>query len=304
MFRALGTEVYGAVVFSSDADRAKAREVLVTFESQCRGYEKVFSRFDAGSELSRLNVNVGKWQPARPDMRRIVSDALGFYRESDGLFDPRVIEVLEAIGYARDFYSTNFSQVNAVSKRVEFPDLAGELGVSEGSVRFGRRMDFSGIAKGYIVDRLADGFRKAGYANFLVDAGGDMYTSGSDVTGNPWKIGVEGVDDGQLLFSLTGVALATSGVSRRQWSAGGDKGMKRYHHLVHPKHPTTFSFALSSVTALAETAERADFLAKWLFLLGEERGIPFAEKSDIPCLFFPLIGDITASSELRKYMVG
>ena len=77
-----------------------------------------------------------------------------------------------------------------------------------------------------------------------------------------------------------------------------------YHHLINPKHPNVFSFDILSVTTLAETAERADFIAKTLFLMGIKDGYAYAKKHSVPALF---VENKTASPHIspamRKYIL-
>ena len=109
-------------------------------------------------------------------------------------------------------------------------------------------MDFSGIAKGYIVDQAAEFLKKRGWKNFLVDAGGDMMISGRNSEGEKWRIAVEGVPEEKLMLEISGKGIATSGISRKKWQING----KKFHHLVNPKDPNNFSYELRTVSVIAQ----------------------------------------------------
>lgn len=78
-------------------------------------------------------------------------------------------------------------------------------------------------------------------------------------------------------------------VSNRAVVTSGDyerfrivKGV-RYHHIIDPRTgwPATAS---SSVTVIAETAERAVVLAKPIFILGPKKGLAFAQSQGVDAL--------------------
>lgn len=282
LFRAMGTETYLEIVHSKGEIR-KAKHTLSQAVECCFEKIKIFNRFDIESELSQFNRHLGNFRNASPDMLALALHALSFHKESDGLFDPRVLSILEHIGYHSDFSSMLpnqpileklFSPRNAPLKR--------DLKVWGEMVRFDTPMDFSGIAKGYILDKMAERIRMDGWENFLVDSGGDMVTRGTNKDKKKWTINVENIPETSLLLEITNRAIATSGITRKQWISSQGK---HYHHLIHPKHPNTFSFDLLSVTALSTSAERADFLAKTLFLMGIKEGFACAKKHAIPAVF-------------------
>ena len=51
------------------------------------------------------------------------------------------------------------------------------------------KIDLSAIAKGYAVDAVSQALLEAGYNNFLVEVGGEIYTHGTKV--EPWLVGIE-----------------------------------------------------------------------------------------------------------------
>ena len=111
-FKALGTYVHIEIVpgiisrekkEESGNDLEKAKNIFFS-------KEKIFSRFDPESELCRLNKNIGVWKKSSLDLLYLAGRALQYNGISKGLYDPRVIEVLEKIGYDKDFKSQDFSK--------------------------------------------------------------------------------------------------------------------------------------------------------------------------------------------------
>ncbi|HUD08904.1 MAG TPA: FAD:protein FMN transferase [Candidatus Saccharimonadales bacterium] len=298
-FRALGTDINIRIVFKNETEKEKAEGDLEKAKNIFFSKEKIFSRFDFKSELCRINKNTGIWQKATPDMLYLAGRALYYNEISGGLYDPRVIEVLEKIGYDKDFKKKDFSKADlpspfsAIRKK-----LADDLKIGDGKIFFATRMDLSGIANGYIVDCAAQYLKRQGWKNFLVDAGGDMNISGTNDEEKKWRIAVEGVPEEKLMLEISGKGIATSGISRKKWQIKG----KKFHHLVNPNDPNNFSYEMRTVSVIAQNTENADGRAKTLVLMGKEKGLEFAKENKIAAIFLDYKGNIFVSPEAKKYV--
>jgi FAD:protein FMN transferase len=300
IFRSLGTDINIKIILAENRKSELAKKTLVNLEFFYTEKEKIFSRFDSESELSKLNRNTGKYVDVSCDIIEVAKKTLDYYKKTGGFFDPRVLEVLEGVGYDKDFKKINSSDNGDLKnlRHVFHNKLKDDLKIENDKILFNRRMDFSGIAKGYINDKATDFLKNRGYKNFLVDSGGDMYAAGFDERKKPWEISIEGVDEDKLSFNLSNVGIATSGITRRKWEGEG----KKFHHLINPKKPQEFLFDLKSVTVVDKNTEKADILAKTLFLMGKERGIEFSEENEIASIFLDYKGNIYLSKEIKKYL--
>lgn len=282
-WKALGTDVYVQIVDDGLLD-SEGEKIFSDIKNIYAEQEKIFSRFDVKSELSKINSNLGKFIDASPDMLELAKKSLENFEESEGIFDPRILETLEKIGYGRSFSKDSLSSeenVGMIDERGK-TGLMQDLIVENGRIKFLRKMDFSGIAKGYITDRVAEFLREKGFENFLVDSGGDMFAQGKDRSGDDWGIALEGSEnEDETVLEISGQAVATSGSVRRNWERGG----KKFHHIINPHRMDDFSFELQSVTVVAETVERADVWAKVLFLLGLESGLEKAREKEMKAVF-------------------
>jgi thiamine biosynthesis lipoprotein len=115
-----------------------------------------------------------------------------------------------------------------------------------------------------------------GFADIIVNIGGDLRTCGRDVNGDPQIFKV--LDPYRPAFAVAelGVmegAVATSGNYFRQRWIGG----KAYGHLFDPAtgRPPEFD---GSATVLSADAAMADALATALFVMGPDRGLKFARQ--------------------------
>lgn len=280
-FKALGTDIYIQLV-APETEKEKALLTFVEIENIYKKNELIFSRFNAQSELSKLNNNLGIFCEVSKDFIYLAQESLKYYTGSGKIFDPRILDSLEKIGYKKSFKNNDFNIEENLSIEVFEKDLAEDLIILDNQVKFLVKMDFSGIAKGYITDEIAKFLIKKGWGNFLVDSGGDMYAAGLNRYNEKWQISLEGtINENEVMAEISNEGIATSGNTRKKWTIG----TKKFHHLINPKNVSKFSFELNSVTVIAKNTQEADVMAKVLFIMGLEDGSNFANKNKIKSIF-------------------
>ncbi len=132
----------------------------------------------------------------------------------------------------------------------------------------GMGLDLGGIAKGWAVDQAIS--LLAGRGEALVDAGGDMRSSGAP-GGTPWPVAIEDAFNparpGPVL-GLSQGAVATSSIGGRHWQRDGESR----HHLIDPRTGRPSDSDLHTVTVLAPTTVQAEVAAKVALILGSKAG--------------------------------
>jgi thiamine biosynthesis lipoprotein len=236
-----------------------------------------FSRFEAGSELTRLNEASEETVAVSPMMRRVVQAGVDAASATGGLVDPTLVGEIERAGYSVHFDGEGLPLRVALAL---VPDRApGRPAVDARwrSVRTDRRggvvtrprgvrIDAGGIAKGVFADELAA--LLAGYEAFVVDCGGDMRLGGR--LGLVREVHVASPFDDSTLhtFALSSGGVATSGIGRRSWL---DQDGRPAHHLLDPESGRPAFTGVVQVTALAPTTTEAEALSKAALLSGPER---------------------------------
>jgi len=307
-FPAMGTDISVDIITELSAPREmsnvlEARKALRQVQEIFQENEKIFSRFREDSELSMINCNLRKETFVSEKMFAVLELCMKFHGLSDGYFDPRVLRSLEIIGYSKDFRTNDLN--SADNRRLQFKkneqslqeDLL--LDRERKMIVVQKKIDTTGIAKGYCVDEAAQYLKDMGFENFIVDAGGDMFALGSDENGEEWKIGVEGMDNSRAMLKLSNEGIATSGISRKRWTIGD----KKVHHLINPKDPKDFSFDIKTVTVIDEKTVEADGRAKVLVIMGKERGLQFANENNIKALFLDYKGNVYISKRMRENII-
>jgi len=302
-FRKLGTEIDLQIVVGNSEQAAGAQKDFREIQENYDAIEKIFSRFDANSELSLLNKNLGTFQKASAEIIAITQKSIFYNNLTEGLFDPRIIEALESAGYDRTFDEVCLSEKDyekkpEICQRKLSEDLLVDPPAGAGKICFRERMDFSGIVKGYATDQMAKILSQKGWKNFLVDSGGDIFFAGLGADGKKWRIDIEGIPEKSLMLELSEEGVATSGIGKRKWERSG----KRFHHIVNPKDPEHFSFDLQSVSVISPTVEEADVWAKTLFLMGMEKAKKVAQEKSLACVILEYSGRAWISSAVKKYI--
>ena len=255
-----------------DAERAvaQARGRLLEWHGQ-------FSRFEAGSELNRLNDAREETVAVSPMMRRVVQAAVDAAGATGGLVDPTLVGEIERAGYGSHFDGDGLPLAVALALAGDRAPGRPAVGARWRSVRTDRRtgsvmrpsgvrIDPGGIAKGVFADELAA--LLAGYDAFVVDCGGDMRLGGR--LGLAREVHVASPFDDSTLhtFVLSSGGVATSGIGRRSWL---DPDGRPAHHLLDPASGRPAFTGIVQVTALAPTATEAEALSKAALLSGPER---------------------------------
>ena len=215
-FPAMGGEIE---VQLPDGPTDGARRVEALFVE----HERVMSRFLPDSELCAMNAHASRGFGASPLLFDVVSEALSWARVTDGVFDPTVIDVLEASGYDRTFDQIAGGTA-AVSARPTTPrgtwrDIEMDPDRRVITMPEGVRIDLGGIGKGYSVDR-AIALLGSG-ANAMVNASGDLYAAGDGPDGDGWYVGVQdpfNPDADIAVLNVNDCGVATSGSIKRRWT--------------------------------------------------------------------------------------
>lgn len=231
--------------------------------------EDTCSRFKEESELSRLNLQIGKEVEVSHDLFAILKEALRFYEETNGVFNPGILSAIENSGYNKSIEHIRGRELGASpqSAPVTMNIPPYQLDESKQSVVLNTRIDLGGIAKGWVVDRAAELLSKYGYG--FVNVGGDIRIFGE--LPRPLNVGIEDPQDptkmiSSIQVSVGGVATSTS--MKRRWKMDG----RNKHHLIDATTGEPSSSSIISSTVTAPTAVEADVLAKVILLLGEEKG--------------------------------
>ena len=145
------------------------------------------------------------------------------------------------------------------------------------------QIDLNSVAKGYVVDLIAEWLDRQGAENYIVEVGGEICAKGVNAKGIAWRVGVDTPFDNnnspgahqQKVVQISGLALATSGNYRRFYY--NDAG-ERISHTLNPQTGRSQTTSLLSATVIAPRCAVADALATAFMASGENEAIALAKR--------------------------
>jgi len=259
------------------------------------------SHWEASSDLGRFNrAPAGSWHVLPQAFFDVLSFALDVARQSGGAYDPCAGALVNLWGFGPEgrFGEEDFTEPapEAVAQMLR-ERAAQHLQLQADTRRAlqpgGVQLDFSAVAKGYAVDRLAFFLKSHGVRHFLVEVGGELRGAGVKQDGQPWWVRLEEVEQvdqappslspspDELVLALHGLSVATSGDYRRYFQRGG----QRYSHTIDPRSGRPIDNGLASVTVLHPLCMAADAWSTALTVLGLQEGMAMAERLGLAARF-------------------
>lgn len=257
-------------------DTARGRALLDDLYAITRDLERVMTRFDPTSDLSRLNRAAGQGaQRVDPELGRLLAQSIELTARTRGAFDVSVGPLValwteaartqkrpsaEAISAAR-------AHVGPGVLRFEAPDRI--------ALAAGAAIDLGGVAKGDALDRMAERVRAAGIRSALFSFGqSSLWAIGKPADADGWRLLVRRPDGGFAgVATLRDRAVSVSG-SLGQWT---EIEGRRYGHVIDPRSGEPLIRPLEAMV-LCGTATVGEAASKALLVLGEQEGVELLEQ--------------------------
>lgn len=261
------------------------------------------SNWDAASEISRVNAAAaGTTLQLSPALAHVMQGATEVHRASDGRFDVTVGPLIDLWGFGSAGNGPHVPEAELIAAAMRTSGQERVLSLSGDRLQKsvdGAEIYLSAIAKGHGVDRVAEAVRSFGMTDFMVEIGGDLYTSGRNPEGQPWQIGIESPEAGDRslygVADVSGLGMATSGDYRNFFEVADT----RYSHIIDPTTGRPITHGTVSTTVMTDSAMMADAWATAMLVLGRERGLAIAEAQGLAVLFIerqPGEGFVTTES--------
>lgn len=254
------------------AHGAQAEAALAACEAEIYRLEELFSVTRPTSDISRVNTAGGAPVAVSEETAALLAQARTLSERTNGTFDPTVYPLMRLWGFGASPAVPDAAAIAALLPLVDARSIA--LDGTTVSLPMGAGIDFGGIAKGYISDRLADVLRGNGIESALLTLGGNVHALGLRPDGTPWRIGVRDPKDESAVVGVVAAhdcAVITSGGYQRYFEVGGTV----YHHILDPKTGYPAESGLASVTIIAGSGTVADALSTALFVMGEDAAIAY-----------------------------
>jgi thiamine biosynthesis lipoprotein len=231
-------------------------------------YENQFSNEVGLSEIRRINTSVQQEIVISDELAEMLQQAQEISKLSQGAFDVTI----GAVSQLYNFLDKTMPDPDEIRENLQHVDftklhLEGNTLIKEDPAIY---LDLGAIAKGFIVDKVAEYLISAGIRTAAINAGGDLYVFENEDE-NGWRIGIQHPRDKSALWgyiTVKNMAVATSGDYEKFFM----KDSARIHHIIYPKTGLPAEKAVS-VTVIAPDATTADALCTAVFIMGPEKGM-------------------------------
>lgn len=274
----LGSDILLTVVVK---DEATAQPLFRGLWAQINAFESRFSRFRTDSELSFVNQRAGVMTAISPEFHDMLQTARQYTKISGGLYSPLLLPALQRAGYVGSWPNAQHYDKQLDYRQRSATSAVASILLRKDSLHLPAEtaLDFGGIGKGYLLDKLADFLDSQKVHDYWLSLGGDLVFSGFDNERQPWKVGVADAKDidrsATTIVNTDGrrLAVTTSGTTKRRG--------KDWHHIIDPRSgkPATTDVLTATVTHASATA--ADVYAKCLVILGAPLASDFIEQHEI-----------------------
>jgi len=245
----------------------------------------ILSNYDPTSEISVLcKTAFNQPKAVSLDLQIVLQESRRWHALSVGRFDITVGPLSQLWRSSRKMKTLPASDQVAIALKASgwnqihwVSDASEGLGQLRISLRSpDSHLDVSGLATGYIIDRMYEAMIAKGTESILINAGGDIRVGKAPPCRAGWRVDVAGLGKNAPLFAtylITDCAVTTSGDLFQYIEIDG----RRFSHFIDPDTGAPIE-RRQSVTVFASTALDADAGATALAVMGLELGSEHFDK--------------------------
>ena len=269
-------------------------------ELRLRELERLWSRFIATSDISRLNMARGEPLTVHRDTVTLVRYLVAAQQRTNSYFDPTLLPALIALGYATS--RTDSALTTSLPKYLSFALPLSDTLISETDcvvqLPVGLTLDPGGLGKGLAADIVASELVAGGADGACVNIGGDLRCAVKTSTEHEWPVNIASPFDNGLVIAKLKIAsggVATSSTRAKRWHMPTGE----FHHLVSPiTHAPLPEGDGSPVQATVVGAEAvwAEVYATVILVAGVTVGLALATKSQLAAMSVLGDGEMVSNS--------
>ena len=238
--------------------------------------EKAISSWDSLSITSSLVNNAGKKPTKVPiEYYNLVDYCVKISESTQGAFDITVKPALQIWDWKKGAVPSDIL-IDSVKSIVGYEKI--HLNPSDTSIYLthkGMKIDFGGIGKGYVADRLIDFWEKKFNIEYgSVNAGGDIVRSKSNKKTVFFVPDPKNTDKAKYEITFLGNSIVTSGDYYRKFEANN----KSFSHILDPKTCRPTNSRISSVTIISPNGIMGDAIATAISVMGKEAGLDLIDQ--------------------------
>ena len=242
-----------------DSTMEKLMQCIETADASLNAYDK-------NSKVYALN-SAGKSTDA--ELKALTEKLLSYNKNTDGAFDFSMKKLSDQWGFE--------TENPKVPEAIDFTAFgADKVEIYQDEILLdGVEVDFGGVAKGYVTDKLVQILEEDNVKDALLDLGGNIYAKGT------YTIGIKNPQEGENLacsVEVTDKAVITSGVYQRYFK---DKDGNRWHHILNPETGFPTDNGVLSVTVIGDKGIECDVLSTAFLVAGVDKTFEMCKNFDV-----------------------
>lgn len=299
------TTTYNIAYKSKDSVISKS-----SIDSLFRIFDYSLSKYNQSSLLYALN------QPTRKakinnHLKEVLQYADSMRYLTNGTFDYRLQLLVDLWGF-NSTKARSIPDSNKINKMLQFVQLNKLIINKEECVKSSSSLciDLDGIAQGYCVDQLAAYLEKFGIHDYIIELGGEVVASGTNIDNESWLVGiatgneVPNIGTKQYVLKCRDKMAVTTSGSFQKFKQIGDK---YFSHIIDPRTGYPISNSIVAVTVIAPTAMKADALDNAFMVMGIEKSFEWVSRESDIGLYISYINEKgqladTANAFFKKYI--
>lgn len=251
-------------------EAARVASVMGALSARLRDMHRNLHAWKPGA-LMDINQALARGEAigVSPEMAALVTDLQACHRDSAGIFNPALGELIGLWGFHDDVLPTGAPPApRQIERLLAAAPSPSDLRLDAGRLSAGNphvQLDLGGYGKGYALDLGMRVLREAGIADAIINAGGDLNVAGRNGR-DAWRVGVRNPQrPGALAWLETHgqEAIYTSGNYERYLEYQG----RRYAHILDPRSGMPAQDIVSA-TVIHRQGARADAAATALTVAG------------------------------------
>ncbi len=267
------------IIYSEDGN---GEELLDKAEETIYRYEEALSKTIEGSFTYEINENKEydlTSHPYKDEILYLLHKSQYYNELSNGYFDITIEPLVNLWGFGEETQGEipSDSDIEDALSKIDTSNI--EINGNLVTLKNDATIDFGGIAKGYIADKVSEVLRENGCQSGIVNLGGNVLTFGLKPTGKSWKVGIKNPDetsDSQDEVTVGAKSVVTSGIYERKFENNG----KFYHHILDYTTGYPSESDVLYATIICDSSIDGDALATTIVLLGSKAGIELINSLD------------------------
>ena len=255
-------------------------EVVDGFFELCKEYELIFDRTNPESELYKLNQTMAIQKsleiPISQDISQLLQSSMYYSSISNGKFDITIAPITALWDFSESTTPPDKNSITNLLPLVNYKNIELHPNTITNKT-IGIEIEFGGIAKGYISEKLKAYLDDNDVKNAIINLGGNIVCIGSKPHNEPFTVGIakpfSSHSDSLAEVKVYDKCISTCGIYERCYNYDG----KFYHHVLDTSTGFPIENTLQSVTIISDDSIMCDALSTICFTLDLEEGLKLLE---------------------------